>query len=91
MRTKSKFIGIYVGKNTLDICILSKTEESFVIKNTKKEILKFFKTHLSGPSKDYACIENTGKYSWLLMESVPELDCFFMLLIHYISKRVWDW
>jgi len=87
MKTKAKFIGIDVSKNTLDICIVSKLQESFVIKNTKKEILRFFKTHLSENSKDYVCIENTGKYSWLLMELMPDFQCVFYVVNPLHIKR----
>lgn len=81
------FIGIDVSKLTLDICILTDQENSFVIKNTKREILKFFKTHLKEIHLSYVCIENTGKYSWLLMELLPELNCKFYVVNPLHLKR----
>ncbi|HRN43105.1 MAG TPA: IS110 family transposase [Vicingus sp.] len=77
---KTKFIGIDVSKETLDICILSNNQDSFVIKNNKKEILKFFKSYLDDEIETHVCIENTGKYSWLLMELFPELNCCFYVV-----------
>lgn len=77
---KTKFIGIDVSKETLDICILSTNQDSFVIKNNKKEILKCFKKHLDNETETHVCIENTGKYSWLLMELLPELNCYFYVV-----------
>lgn len=80
MKSKMKFIGIDVSKATLDICTLSPNQDSFEIKNTKREVLKFFKSHLTDDSTTYVCIENTGKYSWLLMELLPDLDCVFYVV-----------
>lgn len=77
---KTKFIGIDVSKETLDICILSNNQDSFVIKNNKKEILKCFKNHLDDEIETHVCIENAGKYSWLLMELLPELNCCFYVV-----------
>ncbi len=75
-----KFIGIDVSKATLDICTLSPDQNSFEIKNTKRSILKFFKTHLSENLETHVCIENTWKYSWLLMELLPSLNCTFYVV-----------
>lgn len=80
MKTKTKFIGIDVSKATLDICTLSPDQNSFEIKNTKQSILKFFKAHLSDDLETHVCIENTGKYSWLLMELLPALDSVFYVV-----------
>jgi len=77
---KTKFIGIDVSKETLDICILSNNQDSFVIKNKKNEILKCFKSHLNDEEETHVCIENTGKYSWLLMELLPKLNCCFYVV-----------
>jgi len=63
MKTNQKFIGIDVSKDTLDICILTDEQNHFVIKNTKKAVLKFFEIHLSESENNVFCMENTGKYS----------------------------
>lgn len=81
MKTKLKFIGIDVSKDTLDVCILSETQKSLRIKNTEKSILKFFKEQLENTEYQYyVCIENTGKYSWDLMRILPDLDCLFYVV-----------
>ncbi len=87
MKTDVKFIGIDVSKLTLDICVLSNQEEFFKIDNTIKSIKHFFKTHLSTDTKNYVCIENTGKYGWFLMEIVPELNCIFYVVNPLHLKR----
>lgn len=81
MKTKSKFIGIDVSKDTLDICILYEEVESLVIKNTEKAIIKFFAKQLKEIDfKYHICIENTGKYSWDLMRILPNLNCCFYVV-----------
>ena len=76
MKTNLKFIGIDVSKHTLDICVLSQTTESSVIKNTKIAIIKFFKNFLKDTSFSYyVCCENTGKYSWVLTEILAQMHC----------------
>lgn len=87
MKTKLKFIGIDVSKDTLDIGIYSEVDKSTVIKNNKKEILKYFKTLLSDKGTYHICIENTGKYSWVLMELLPKLDCYFYVVNPLHLKR----
>ena len=87
MKTKLKFIGIDVSKATLDIGIFSEQESSIVIKNNKKAILKYFTTLLSDDYQYHICIENTGKYSWILMEILPELDCLFYVVNPLHLKR----
>lgn len=77
---KKKFIGIDVSKDTLDICILTNNQDSFVIKNNKKEVLKFFKRHVDNETTTHVCIENTGKYSWLLMELLPAFNAYFYVV-----------
>lgn len=87
MKTNLRFIGIDVSKDTLDIGIYSEEEKSTVIKNNKKAILKYFNTLLSNKNVSHVCIENTGKYSWVLMELLPELDCYFYVVNPLHLKR----
>lgn len=63
-------VGIDVSSNTLDICVISNQEQqSFVIKNEVKAILKFFKAY-SEPL--IIGMENTGRYNWFLYEALKE-------------------
>lgn len=71
---KNCFVGIDVSKDTIDICLLKDLQESLVIKNSKRDILKFIKSKLKDGFNYYICFENTGKYSWLLTELLIELD-----------------
>lgn len=88
MKTKLKFIGIDVSKATLDICILSKQSESLVIKNQEKAILNFFNDQLNDPCITYhICAENTGKYTWILMNVLANLDCCFYVVNPLHLKR----
>jgi len=88
MKTNLKFIGIDVSKHTLDICLLSETAVSSVIKNTKTAISKFFKNLLKDTSFSYhVCCENTGKYSWVLMEILSEMHCDFYVVSPLHLKR----
>ncbi|WP_405409753.1 IS110 family transposase [Maribacter sp. Asnod1-A12] len=81
MKTELKFIGIDVSKSTLDICILSDTTESLVIKNTKRSIFKYFGHLLKNTAHEYhICVENTGKYSWELMRILPSMKCSFYVV-----------
>ena len=88
MKTELKFIGIDVSKDTLDICILSHETESLVIKNQEKVISKFFKSLLKDDSKKHhICLENTGKYSWVIIKALAELDCCFYVINPLHLKR----
>ena len=87
MKTNLRFIGIDVSKDSLDIGIYSEADKSTVIKNNKKTILKYFNKLLSYKSIYHICIENTGKYSWLLMELLPKLDCCFYVVNPLHLKR----
>ncbi|MFD0933284.1 IS110 family transposase [Psychroflexus salinarum] len=88
MKTELKFIGIDVSKDTLDICILSHETESLVIKNQEKAITKFFKSLLKDSSiKHHICLENTGKYSWVLINVLAELECCFYVVNPLHLKR----
>jgi len=88
MKTNLKFIGIDVSKHTLDICVLSETTVSLVIKNTKHAITKFFTNLLKDNSFPcHVCCENTGKYSWMLMEVLAEMECDFYVVNPLHLKR----
>jgi transposase len=82
MKTNSKFIGIDVSKDTLDVCVLSEDCESTAIKNTERSICGFFKKLLrdSKECQYHICIENTGKYSWELMRILPQMECLFYVV-----------
>ncbi|WP_298521201.1 IS110 family transposase [uncultured Kordia sp.] len=76
MKTNLKFIGIDVSKHTLDICILTDTSTSLVIKNTKASIGKFFSNLLKDTTLKYhICMENTGRYSWTLIDILTPMLC----------------
>lgn len=88
MKRNLKFIGIDVSKDTLDICILSETSESLVIKNNEKSIKKFFIKVLKNESNHYhICAENTGKYTWILMSVLSDLNCSFYVVNPLHLKR----
>jgi len=88
MKTKVKYVGIDISKDTLDICILSKTKESLVIKNEVPSITKYFKKLLKDKSCTYyVCIENTGKYSWKLMDTIADMQCHFYVVNPLHLKR----
>ncbi len=88
MKNESKFIGIDVSKKILDICVFNQDNTSYVIENTTKAILKFFKKELKNEAVlNYICIENTGKYSWELMKILPDLNCKFYVVNPLHLKR----
>jgi len=87
MKTNLRFIGIDVSKDTLDVGIYSEEEKSTVIKNSKKAILKYFNKLLLDKGVYHICIENTGKYSWILMELLPKLNCSFYVVNPLHLKR----
>jgi len=87
MKTNLRFIGIDVSKDTLDVGIYSEEEKSTVIKNSKKAILKYFNKLLLDKGVYHICIENTGKYSWILMELLPKLNCYFYVVNPLHLKR----
>ena len=79
MKTNLNFIGIDVSKSTLDICVLSDKTESFIIKNSEKQIKLFFAKLINDKTNYYhICAENTGKYSWVLMSVISPAhhSCF---------------
>ncbi len=85
---KLKFIGIDVSKKTLDICILEQKTKLFNIKNTEESIRKFFDKTLKDKSFEYhICIENTGKYSWLLESVLSTMECKFYVVNPLHLKR----
>src|SRR5690606_33656755 len=62
--------------------------ESLVIKNQEKVIAKFFKSILKeAVIKHHICIENTGKYAWVLISVLAELDCYFYVVNPLHLKR----
>ena len=87
MKTQLNFIGIDVSKDTLDICLLSETSESFVIKNTEKAIVRFFEKLLSHDATYHICCENTGRYTWVLMSILGDMDCRFYVVNPLHLKR----
>jgi len=64
-------VGIDVSNNTLDICVIggNQDQQSFVIKNEVKAILKFFKAYAEPL---IIGMENTGRYNWFLYEALKE-------------------
>lgn len=81
MKTELKFIGIDVSKATLDVCVLSESPESLVIKNNERSITKYFAKLLKKVDFHYhICVENTGKYSWELMRILPKMKCSFYVV-----------
>ena len=88
MEKVQKFIGIDVSKETLDACSLTDKSKSCVIKNNNKSIVKFFTEQLKDENTEvYVCIENTGKYSWKLMNILPQLNCKFYVVNPLHLKR----
>lgn len=64
-------IGIDVSKSTLDICVLNSTSKEFhQIKNKRKSVVSFFKPYRGVNVR--VCCENTGKYSWILLQVLTE-------------------
>src|SRR3569833_2102467 len=64
-------VGIDVSNYTLDICVIggNQDQQSFVIKNEVKAILKFFKAYAEPL---IIGMENTGRYNWFLYEALKE-------------------
>lgn len=88
MKTNSKFIGIDVSKDSLDICILSEKSTSLTIKNSEKSINKYFTNLLKDNSFTYyVCAENTGKYTWALMGVLSQMNCNFYIVNPLHLKR----
>jgi len=78
---EKKFIGIDVSKDTLDVCVLTgEQQHSFVIKNDKRDISKLIKSYMPKDEQCYIGLENTGKYSWLLVEMLISRDQTLYLL-----------
>jgi transposase len=87
MKKEKVFIGIDVSKLTLDICIVKNTTTSLVIKNNKTDIKKFLNEETKGSSEVYLCIENTGKYGWLITELAPDYLTNFYIINPLHLKR----
>lgn len=80
-KEESVVLGIDVSKNTLDICIKLRTEEtSIVISNDKKAISKLLNELLKKYCKSQLVIgfENTGMYNYALYDVLEEqrIDVF---------------
>lgn len=61
--------GIDISNLTLDICIRKNgKQETYVIKNEVKDILKFFKVYQK--ERLLIAMENTGRYNWALYEAL---------------------
>jgi len=80
MKTKLTFVGIDISKSTLDICILKQQPKYYLIEKVKKAIPKFIKKYLLDDPLLHICMENTGKYGWLLMDMLTEKRLSFYLV-----------
>ena len=80
MKTNLKHIGIDVSKSTLDICIIDTAINYYTIKNTEKSITSFLKKNLSEKNTCHICMENTGKYGWLLMDILSKTVVNFYVI-----------
>ena len=74
---------------TLDVCFLNEETESFQIGNTASSVKRLMKQIMKkNPNTNvHLCIENTGKYSWRLMEIIPEYDVKFYIVNPLHLKR----
>lgn len=76
MQKSLKFIGIDISKSTLDICALDKDSSvHYQIENQALQIRKFFKKFTESSTR--ICFENTGKYGWVLIEVLSNLEFKF--------------
>lgn len=89
MKTNLRAIGIDVSKLTLDICVMiDSVEHHSVIDNNHKSIKAWLDKHLKTTANNvHICIENTGKYSWLLMAIIPNYNCHFYVVNPLHLKR----
>ena len=86
MQKSLKFIGIDISKSTLDICALDKDSSvHYQIKNQALEIRKFFKPFSKNSTR--ICFENTGKYGWVLIEVLSNLEFKFYQINALHLKR----
>ncbi len=74
MKKQVTYIGVDVSKSTLDVCVLEQgnSPEQFEIRNNKKDIVNFFKSYQFELVR--VCCENTGKYSWLLLDLLTRMS-----------------
>ncbi|ASW73651.1 hypothetical protein IQ37_08045 [Chryseobacterium piperi] len=66
---KSYFIGIDISKDTLDVCIMSDSEEKdifFKVENTLSGIESMISRNIPENAQLWYCFENTGNYGLLL-------------------------
>jgi len=86
MKKAELFVGIDVSNKTLDVCKLSSTREFLKITNSQKSIAKFIKDleRRHTPSTIFLCLENTGKYSWRLVEALAtsEINTYVVNPLH---------
>lgn len=76
MQKSLKFIGIDISKSTLDICALGKDSSvHYQIENQALQIRKFFRVFTKKNTR--ICFENTGKYGWVLIEVLSNLEFKF--------------
>ena len=76
MQKSLKFIGIDISKSTLDICVLDKDSSvHYQIENQALQIRKFFRVFPKNNTR--ICFENTGKYGWVLIEILSNLEFNF--------------
>ena len=89
MKKTKIFVGIDVSKLTLDICVKDQIQKSYVIDNSEKAIQSFFGqlvNQYQGCSV-LICLENTGKYSWKLMNILPDYDLSLYIVNPLHLKR----
>jgi len=86
MQKTLKFIGIDISKGTLDICVLEHNQAKHCqILNQRKQIQKFFKK--VNNENSHICLENTGKYGWLLIDVLSKLNLKFYQINALHLKR----
>lgn len=74
MKNQELFIGIDVSNKALDICELQAGSKVYKLANTTKSITKWINEVKSDHANCtvYVCLENTGKYSWRLVEALSD-------------------
>lgn len=73
MENPLQFLGIDVSKRTLDVCTIgSLGREHLEIGNDRNSIELFFKNRDNRRLR--VCFENTGRYNWILMQVLTEMD-----------------
>lgn len=81
MQKSQVFTGIDISKLTLDMCLLKGKENThYQIDNDIESIETFLNEHLSQQDEHYICLENTGKYGWLLIEVLANFPFKFYVV-----------